>query len=218
MKKEIVLVSWPVPTSVYHFTRVEHLPTIVDQGLLCDKQAQSDGVLAIEVGHQDIKAARRTRVVPVGPGGVVADYVPFYFAPQSPMLYSISKGNVPTYSDGTGRLVFLVSSVERLAEHGLQIVISDRNARNLVTKFACLGDPALDGDFVDWELMRAQYWGDYVDGRERRMAECLVHGAVPWSAFETVGARSKTVLDEVRAIVGWDQRAPQVVMRPRWYF
>ena len=45
--------------------------------------------LTTEVGQPDIKLKRRHRVVPIDPGGVVADYVPFYFAARSPMLGSI---------------------------------------------------------------------------------------------------------------------------------
>lgn len=209
--------AWPDPIHIYHFTRVEHLASIVQRGLVCDMRAQADDVLEFEVGNRDIKAARRTRIVTADPGGVVADYAPFYFAPQSPMLYSISRGNVPTYNEGTGRLIFLVTTVERLVDMGLTIVISDRNARNLVTKFRPLDDARIDDEFVDWKLMRAQYWGDYPDGRERRMAECLVHGAVPWEAFATVGARSKTVADEVKAVLGTSS-VPRVAIQPRWYF
>ena len=174
-------------------------------------------MLDIEVGNRDIKAGPRMRRVTVNPGGVVADYAPFYFAPQSPMLYSISRGNVPTYSQGTGRLVFLVSTVERLVDMGLTVLISDRNARNLVTKFQRLDDARTDNEFVDWELMRAQYWGNYPDGRERRMAECLVREAVPREAFETVGTGSKTVADEVRAAIG-SATVPRVAIQPHWYF
>ena len=49
--KEVDAVPRPVPTLLYHFTRVEHLPTIVESGLHCDRQAQADGVLGIEVGN-----------------------------------------------------------------------------------------------------------------------------------------------------------------------
>jgi ssDNA thymidine ADP-ribosyltransferase, DarT len=38
--------------------------------------------------------------VPLAPYGCVADYVPCYFAPRSPMLYKLHKGGVPNYSGG----------------------------------------------------------------------------------------------------------------------
>jgi hypothetical protein len=59
----------PVPTLLFHFTRLEHLPTIVTSGLHCDRRAQTDDVLAIEVGNRDVKELRSTRSVPVEPGG-----------------------------------------------------------------------------------------------------------------------------------------------------
>lgn len=66
--------------------------------------------------------------VRVRPGGVVADYVPFYFAPRSPMLYAIHMGNVAEYNDGIDPLVYIVTSVERLLALGLAVVTTDRNA------------------------------------------------------------------------------------------
>jgi len=86
----------PRPTPVFHFTRVEHLETIAASGLHCDSLAQANGMLTIEVGDTGIKARRSRRLVPLAPGGFVGDYAPFYFAPRSPMMYSIAAGNVPT--------------------------------------------------------------------------------------------------------------------------
>lgn len=100
----------PVPTPIVHFTRVEHLATIIRGGLLSDSRAQQSGMLQVEVGHPDIKERRRRRPVPAAAGGVVADYVPFYFAPRSPMLYVIERGNVPTYDQGCDRIIYLVTT------------------------------------------------------------------------------------------------------------
>lgn len=63
-----------------HFTHVDHLATIVRDGLLADVRVRATGALTVEVGNQDIKQRRRARVVPVAPRGVVANYVPFYLA------------------------------------------------------------------------------------------------------------------------------------------
>jgi hypothetical protein len=125
----------PVPTLLFHFTRLEHLPTIVTSGLHCDRRAQTDDVLAIEVGNRDVKELRSTRSVPVEPGGDVADYVPFYFAPRSPMMYVIHCRGVPSYRDGTDRIVYLGSTLERLQELDLDVVLSDRNAALRVADF-----------------------------------------------------------------------------------
>jgi hypothetical protein len=190
-------------------------------GLLCDRQAQAAGLLTIEVGNTGIKARRGDREVPVRPGGVVADYVPFYFAPRSPMMYAVDMGNVPGYAAGTDRVIYLATTVEKLLEVGLDPVLTDRNAVLDYTAFIQLrdGEPA-DG-FIDWQLMEETYWFDtqaYPDRRERRMAECLVSGVVPWDAILFVGAKSQTVADEVRGLLDGPQDVPRVAVRRDWYF
>jgi hypothetical protein len=59
----------------------------------------------------------------------VADYVPFYFAPRSPMLYKLHKGGVPNYTNGQDPLVYLVSSAEAVAAGGASFVFSGGVAR-----------------------------------------------------------------------------------------
>ncbi|MGF0313829.1 DarT ssDNA thymidine ADP-ribosyltransferase family protein [Rhodococcus sp. IEGM1428] len=48
----------------------------------------------------------------IPPGGCVADYIPLYFAPRSPMLYSLKMGNVPTFQGDTHDFVYIVTSTE----------------------------------------------------------------------------------------------------------
>ena len=207
----------PIPTRVYHFTRLEHLPTIMEHGLVCDTQAQLTQLLAVEIGNLDIKARRALTCVPVSPGGTVADYAPFYFAPRSPMMYAIHMGNVPTYTEGTGKLVYLVTTLERLQQLSREVILTDRNAVLRVAQFERLADGFPDDDFIDWQLMDAKYWGEYPDGRERRMAECLVHQSVPWEAFVDVAVKSRPVAERVRAMLP-SRSVPSVSVRPEYYF
>jgi hypothetical protein len=213
------LTSRATPTPVVHFTHVDHIVTLIEHGLLSDNSAQSAGVLSVEVGNAGIKDQRRRRAVPISPGGSVADYVPFYFAPRSPMMFAIAKGNVPTYDGGTARLVYLVSSLEQLIAAGTRPVLTDRNAALDYAAYREfeLEDP-LDDGFIDWEVMKAQYWLDHDDGRERRMAEALVYGGVPWSAILRIGAQNETVAEEVRAHLAAAGLTLQVKVVPRWYF
>ena len=209
----------PVPTPVLHFTHVAHLRAVAEHGLVADAVAQSRGLLTNEVGNRGIKERRRTRVVPVPPGGVVADYVPFYFAPRSPMMYSIYRGNVPEYVDGISPLVYLVTTVERLLELGCTVVTTDRNAVLGYADFHRSLD-ALDVS-IDWPLMVATMWNDTIDEpdrMERRMAECLVHEVVPWEAFTEVHVRTAERKSEVKELLGPGVTANQVRVTPDWYF
>lgn len=204
----------PIPTNVYHMTRLEHVESIALTGLLADARAQP--FMAVEIGNHEIKEARRTRVVEAGPGGVVADYAPFYFSPLSPMQFSIYRGNVPTYSGGTRELVFLRSTTQRLRGLGLGVVTSDRNARQALARFT--DDDDLE-DFIDWQIISAQYWNDYIEGKERRQAECLVHQQVPWAAIQEVGVYDRAIAGQVvgrLAAAGVDTGV--VSVRREWYF
>ena len=48
------------------------------------------------IAYQDIQDKRSVTLVPYGLGGMLHVYVPFYFAPRSPMLCAISYGRVPS--------------------------------------------------------------------------------------------------------------------------
>lgn len=207
-------------TRLYHFTHIEHLATIVRDGLVADSSAQA-GSLRHEAGDRAIKDRRRRLRVPVSPGGVVADYVPFYFAPRSPMLYRIVKGGVPTFDGDQSDLVYLCSTVETFDEQRIPVVVSDRNAAVRLATFSADPDEWRAPGYVDWDLMDEQWWSNTEEDpnrMERRMAECLVHGHVPWSAILAVGTIDEGHAERVREILGAAVDSPKTTVRPEWYY
>lgn len=113
------------------------------------------GVDFHECGNRDVKDRRRNVPIPVDPFGVVADYVPFYFAPRSPMLYVISQGGVPTYSDGQEPLVYLWSHLSTVSSLDLNWVSSNGNCANSLS--AQTNDWAELEESVDWAVMELKY-------------------------------------------------------------
>jgi len=209
----------PRPTFLYHFTHVDHLADIARHGALADSVIDGTGLLTVEVGHLDIKLRRRSRPALVGPGGVVADYVPFYFAPRSPMMYVIDRGGVPNYDGGCDELVYLTTTVERLLELGLRPIFTDRNAAVAYARFT--DDVTHLEALVDWALMEAMWWYDTPaepDRKERRMAECLVHRRVPWEAFQEVSAQNQQCARKAWGILSTAGVTTAVSVRPAWYF
>ena len=68
----------------------------------------------VDISDEGIQGRRARRKVEAGPGGVLHDYVPFYFTPRSLLIHRIFKQD---QAEGTAiqkRLVYLVSSVERV--------------------------------------------------------------------------------------------------------
>lgn len=211
--------SRPVPTPVMHFTHVANLSSLINDGLAGDSYIVASGQEIVDVGMPKIKTARRRRIVPIAPHGVVGDYVPFYFAPRSPTMSSIHHGQVPQYQDGCESLVYLISTAERMVELGLAVVASDRNARLDYASFETVGGDW--GEDIDWQLMKATWWNNTTeepDRRERRMAECLVHATVPWDAIGEVVAKNEATANAARAVIMAAGHATPVNVRPNWYF
>jgi hypothetical protein len=103
-----------VPTRIYHITHVSNLRSVAQHGLFCDNGVNAAKVECRSIAYPNIKADRAETKVPINPGGTLADYVPFYFAPRSPMLYTISLGNIESVSEGQKDIVHLVLEAESL--------------------------------------------------------------------------------------------------------
>ena len=85
----------PQPTRLFHITAIANLPAILAAGALVSKNGgAAAGINYQNIAHAGAQGARAVRAVPNPPGGLVHDFVPFYFAPRSPMLYAINGGRV----------------------------------------------------------------------------------------------------------------------------
>lgn len=178
-----------------------------------------DNVAVDELGSPDIKQQRRHRTVTCSMGGVVADYVPFYFSAKSPMLYFAHTGNqLSPFKNGQRELVHLVSHVDVVNDLGGFYAITDRNA---ALGYARQSDSldALD-TLIDWTLQDQKYWNntaDELDRMERRMAEFLVHGECEVGAVLEIVVIDEDVRSRVLdTLEGYDH--PQVRVDRNWYY
>jgi hypothetical protein len=202
-------------TEIYHITHLRNLERILADGELhCDRAAQDAKV--VNIGHRHIKERRLRRAVPVGPRGTVGEYVPFYFAPRSPMLYAISRNAVEGYAEGQNPVIYLCSTAEVVKKAGLRWVFTEGHADMDFTDFF---DDLKDLDKIDWGLMKATYWydtNDDPDRKRRRQAEFLVHGSFPWKLVSYIGVHDRSAAETVRKMLNGDH--PEVGIEPGWYY
>jgi len=209
---------------IYHFTHVDNLASIFRDGALtCDAGAPSAG-LVTEVGALAIKQRRRSVTVPLLPGGTVGDYVPFYFAPRSPMMFKIACDRRDAvsnlYQGGARPLVYVVSSIASVVGAGLPWVASDGNCASSVTTYTS-NEADLDSH-VDWDLMDATVWKSTdqdPDRRRRRMAELLVHHRFPLDLALGWAVSDEQMALRVRQLIDASGRSVRFVeVRPSWYY
>lgn len=209
----------PEPVLLYHITHFDNLPDILRAGCLhCQQQLGHAGLHPVNIAYPGIQDRRLVRKVPCGPGGVLHDYVPFYFAPRSPMLLAIHNDRIQAYAGGQTPILHLVSSVPRIQATNHRFVFTDGHATMAFTRFFTETD---DLDQIDWPLMREQYWSDTPqdpDRKRRRQAEFLVYNQVSVSALIGVGVISERIQRRVEDILQIHQIQLPVRVRRRWYY
>jgi hypothetical protein len=149
----------------------------------------------------------------------VGDYVPFYFAPRSPMLYVINKGSVPGYAGGQSEVVHLVSSAEQVEAEGRDWVFTDGHADMppLTSFYDNLGDLAK----IDWGIMKSKYWhdtDDHPDRERRRQAEFLIHDSCPWELVTEIGVQNQQIAENVLKILENVIHKPEIKIETGWYY
>ncbi len=207
----------PKPTIIYRITHYRNVPWILDHGIHCRTSPEQDPNF-VSIGNKDLIDRRNTRAVAIAPGGFLNDYVPFYFAPHSMMLLNIHTGRVEGVKAKQEDIVFLVSSVEKLAEQKVQFIFTDGHAVPWNTEY--FTDPA-DIEKLAWEMILSRDFKKRLDDpdRQRRyQAECLVHRHVPLTALLGIACKDQTRADFLQQAVTERGGTVRMVRKPQWYF
>lgn len=208
---------------IYHFTHLDNVEAIFATGhLACDLMAR-EGLTRTEVGDPAIKQSRRQRAVLAGPGGQVGDYVPFYFATRSPMMYRIAcehrDGRPNCYPGGDRPLVYLVTTVRAVVDTGADWVATDGNAATATTEFTA--DLRMMEEMIDWPLLVAERWNNTpedMDRQRRRQAEFLVHQRVSTQAISWIGVHDDSRRAQVGEMLRDHPLGRRIIVRPTWYY
>ena len=209
----------PIPTPIYHITHVGNLAAIlVAGGLKSYTVLRQAGASHTNIAHESIQDRRAKKRVPCGPGGTLHAYVPFYFAPRPPMLYTLHRGNVTGYTEGQEPIIHMVSTAQDVVDCGLRFVFTNGHGIMILTDFF---DDLSALHQIDWKLMRSRYWADTgadQDRCRRRQAEFLVHQFFPWNLVKEIGVMNDQIGAKVRVIIANVAYQPLVRVRRGWYY
>lgn len=213
--------AMPRPIWLYRLVHIDSLPTLLRRGVLhAPNFTPDDGLPYRTIHNSDVQAGRREKMLPCGPGGSIHDYLPFYFGPLSVMLLNLKTGRVPDYSEGQEPLVYLVTTVERVAGSGARFVFSDGHGLNRLTRWF---DDLNRLDAVDWELVGTRYWCNTEedgDRQRRKQAEFLVWRSLDWALIRGIGVWNESTEARAEAILNQfpERNRPPVKVKSGWYY
>ncbi len=208
-----------MPIDIYHITHIKNLPSILlAGGIIAKSKQEQKEINYIDIAHKNIQDRRAGIRVSCSAGGTLHDYVPFYFAPRSPMLYSISTGNVEGYQEGQNPVIYLVVEAESVA---LKIFFLFTNGHAIMTYSDFFDDLDRLYEVIDWELMESKYWfdtEDYPNRKCRRQVEFLVYECCPWRLIREIGVINGRYQEQVIQILGNVDHQPPVKVYSNWYY
>lgn len=109
----------PIPTPIYRIIHIDNLHVCLERKKLhAPNHNPNDGLKYKTIHNLDIQSSRRETNIECGSGGVIHDYVSFYFGPRSPMLYQLHTDWVDDYDEGQEPIIYLVSSVQEGPGYG----------------------------------------------------------------------------------------------------
>jgi len=207
----------PDKALIWRITHRRNLPWILDNGLHAGNNAARSPDW-VTIGNQELIDRRAHRAVPLPPGGVLNDYVPFYFTPFSPMMYNIytGRGGVPRVANAD--IVILVSSLHRIAALELPYAFTDRHAYTITANYY---NDLTHLNAIDWPLLQQRNFQrdpDDPEKVERYQAEALVHRQAPIQALLGAVCYNEAVRGELQQQAEGLGVALDIRCLPGWYF
>lgn len=209
-----------VRTTIYRMVHIDCLPTLLARGALhAPSCIPNDALPYISIHATQTQADRGRTMVNCGPGGVILDYIGFYFGPRSPTLYRIHTGRNVAQVD-QALIVYLVSTAQAVADANIAFAFTDRHS---LARVAAWRDTLADLNIVDFDIAYATYWNnkpEWPDRQERKQAEFLVHRTMPWNLIAEIGVLNDEIAERVVTILDGHPHGhrPAVALRPLWYY
>lgn len=185
---------------LFRMVHIQNLANVLKQGMLARNHPLADDNY-VKIGHPKLMDDRKDWPIRFPNAYTLGDYVPFYFAGQTPMLLMIKNGTPPISRQNQEDIIFIVCRAQAIAATGLPFLISDRHAKKSTAKFY----DTLEGlNELDWDSIRRTVWKnteDKMDRMDLKQAEFLVKHAVPVELIAGIIVKTEAVKAEVEKII-----------------
>ena len=203
-------------TYIWRMTHYTNVGFILQNGIhSCNGQGHDPNY--VNIGHRTLITGRGQSPIAIQPGGVLNDYVPFYFHYKMPMLYNIFQGLVPDYAGTQQEIIYLVSTAEHIHSLNIPFVFTDRHAYlQHKTIYNTLADLAN----LKWNVIRDDTWFQVYTAlrKELKQAEFLVYEHLPVNALMGIVCHNEQIANFVQAAILQANLNLPVTVKPEYYY
>ena len=205
------MTSRPEDVLIYHITDIANLPGIIASGLQSDAVMVQSGQHSV-IGYDHIKLRRLQQIgVDCCGSRYVGEFVPFYFCPRSPMLFTVNMGNTGSLRDV--KATSSTSSAPLVSEWGFSgsgHSVTEMLAHSTRTSITTLQSSPI------W--IGPQSMPNIGEKTTPEAVRILGGGAIPWQGIQFIGCHNPRAAERVEQIMSHSQHRPEVRVKNDWYF
>lgn len=167
------------------------------------------------IGDNSLISTRSTKKLPNGT--LLGEYIPFYFAFRTPMLYVIQKGFNGNKVTNREEIVYCITSVQQVLDHNLDFIFSNGHAVDNLSDFFNKSDIESINNIIDFDAVKTKNWrSDYdTDLKRRKEAEFLVKDDLPKTSILGYVVYNETAKSE---LIRLNIDENKVIIRENYYF
>lgn len=199
---------------LFRMMHIDNVPHVLQAGITHVSSPNANPAY-VPIGDSSLISSRSQFEMPNGK--TLGSYIPFYFGVRMPMLYVIQKGFNMVQAIPPEKIVYCVSTVQKMIDHNLLFVFTNGHAVDGFTEFFDKEDVQNIDTLIDQQAIRAKYWNQDNDNdlKRRKEAEFLVESDIPPEAIVRWLVYNEAAKTELRS-KGIPEN--QIVAKPEYYF
>jgi len=201
-------------TGIYRMMHIDNVPHVLQAGITHTSSPNANASY-VPIGDSSLINSRSQFVLPNDK--TLGSYIPFYFGVRMPMLYVIQKGFNMVQSVPAEKIVYCVSTVQKMIDLDLPFIFSNGHAVDGFTEFFDKKDVENIDNLIDKAAIQAKYWKQESDNdlKRRKEAEFLVESDIPTEAIERWIVYNESAKEELK-----NKGVPenQIHVKPDYYF
>lgn len=199
---------------LFRMTHIENIPHILQNGITHSTSMNSNPDF-VPIGDNSLINTRND--FKLDNGRLLGEYIPFYFGVRTPMLYVVQKGYNMVLPTPAEKIVYCISSVQKIIDQQLDFVFTDGHAVDGFSSQYTLADIQNINTILDKNAINAKYWKDEndLDLKRRKEAEFLVLNDIP---NESILGYITFNEDAKNKVISFGAEEVKVHIRSTYYF